>query len=101
MKHYSIIVNRPGVAGAVLQTLLSLINKLTNRFPPNLVVFTTRLLRLSRCHLCHLRGVYLHVQLPSRVTCHVQCVMCQVSFTQSCNSAKFWQFSAEFRYFDV
>ena len=54
-KHY--IFTIPGVAKAVLQTALSstdwLIQGFTDPFPPNLVVYTTKLLRLNnRCHLC-------------------------------------------------
>ena len=44
--------NRPGVAGAVLQIALSLTDSLNHLFPPNLIVYITRLLRLNRCHLC-------------------------------------------------
>ena len=38
----------------------SFIHWFSNPIPLNLVVYTTRLLRLARCHLCHLRGVYMH-----------------------------------------
>ena len=40
------------------------INVFSHLFPKNLVVDTTRLLRLNKCHLCHLRGVYLHGSSP-------------------------------------
>ena len=57
------VFNRPGEAGAVVKTPPSLINSfiktLTDDLWKYLVVYTTRLLRLNRCHLCHLRGVYL------------------------------------------
>ena len=42
----------------VLCCILGMINFLIP-FPPNLVAYMTRLLRLSRCHNCHLRGVNL------------------------------------------
>ena len=91
-----IVFNRPGVAGAVLQIASSLIHSFSDPFPPNVVVYTTRLLRLNRCHLCHLRGVYLHgswnfermftppnmshvMWHVSRVTCHMSRVTCHVS----------------------
>ena len=41
-------------------------DSLSDSFPPNLVVYTTRLLRLNRCHLCHLRGMHLHGSFPPR-----------------------------------
>ena len=61
------ITNRPGVAGAVLQTASSFTDWFSDPFPPNIVVYTTRLLRFNRCHLCHLRGVYLHGSHPTPV----------------------------------
>ena len=44
-----------------------------NPFPPNIGVYKTKLLRLNRCHLCHLRGMYLNrnsapSRLPSKHT---------------------------------
>ena len=44
------LFNTPGVAGAVLQTPLSVIE---SPFSSKSFVYTTRLLRLNRCHLCH------------------------------------------------
>ena len=41
-----LLVNRPGVEGAVLQTALFLTDSFTQPFPPNIVVYGTMLLRL-------------------------------------------------------
>ena len=58
-----LIINRLCVARVVLQTTSQLpdcTDPFSHLFPPNLVVYATRFLRLNSCHLCHLRGVYLH-----------------------------------------
>ena len=59
----------------------SLTDSFADPFPPNIVIYTTRLLRLNRCHLCHLRVcIFLgardlqfweNVHLPPVVMCHV------------------------------
>ena len=54
------IFNRPGVGGAVLQTAFSftdrLIHSFSDPYSSNLVVYTTRLLRLKRFQVYHLKG---------------------------------------------
>ena len=85
------IFNRPGVAGAVLQTPLSLIwssfsSRSSNHFPAQ----TKRARELKfwenvypppnvTCHvshvICHMSCVTCHM---ARVTCHVSCVTCHI-----------------------
>ena len=58
-----VFINRPGIAGAFLQTPWSIfyyfIKSVSHPFPSILLVYTTKLLKLNRCHLCHLRGVFM------------------------------------------
>ena len=75
----SLIINRPVLAGAVLQTASSLINLLIHPFPPNLQhIINPKPLELGSwnfermftphhvsCVICH----------ASHVRCHVSCVM--------------------------
>ena len=68
------VITRPGVAWAVLQTPLSLIDYLTDwvtsPFPPNIVVYTTRLLTLNKWEL-KTWNFLKNFHLPPCVTCYV------------------------------
>ena len=70
------------------------------------IVYATRLLRLNRCHLCHLRGVYLcQSKVPEILreflpptTCHVLCVtwhMYFFFFFIYLFFTKFWSYSVK------
>ena len=75
------IINRPGVAGAVLQTPLRLIEWVTDHFPPNDQFTVNRkplelgggnfYTMFSTSHVSH---------FISNVTCHVSCVRWKVFF---------------------
>ena len=81
------IINRPGVAGAVLQTTLSLINWviLCGNIFHTLPLPNRKSLSCVTCHVshvvCHISCVTCHV---SHVMCHISCVTCHVSHVMSC-----------------
>ena len=77
------VINRPGVAVAVLQTPLSPINSI---IPPNLQkIINHKLLELGTCnfvtvfttHVCNVLHVTCHMSLA---TCHKSCVTCHIFF---------------------
>ena len=74
--HWTTLVNRPGVAGAVLQTPLWLIDSFSHHFPPNLQdIINPKTLELGSWNFERMFTPH-HV---SHVRCHVSCVRCQVS----------------------
>ena len=76
------IINRPGIAGAVLQTALSLIHSVTHPLIQNIEdTFKRKPKKLGTWDfdtppVCHVTLVICHV---SHVTCHMSCVMCHMS----------------------
>ena len=73
---FFLVINRPGVAGAVLQTLLSMIDSLiqsTFSSKPSKHQYT------QSVRARELKFWKKSVHSPPHVTCHVSCVRCQVS----------------------
>ena len=73
LRHGATVINRPSVAGAVLQTPTQLskvriLKKLLENVGENV--------HPPRCVTCHMSHVMCHVSI---VTCHVSCVTCHVS----------------------
>ena len=80
---YTTIINRPGVAGAVVQTALSFIKWLSEPFPPDIQnIIASKPLELESWNFdrmftpYHVSCVMCHV---SRVTCHMAPVTCHLS----------------------
>ena len=72
-----IIFNRPGVAGAVLQSPLSLIHWLRSFSSKSSKHHKSKTIRASDLKFCH--NVHLLTQCSPHVMCHASCVTCHMS----------------------